>query len=101
MPCETRATAASDSRASRPRRAGVPARWPRCRDILRCVSRGGESSGVLCKGKGGKCLATRAAQRRRTDPPVPDTAIIFNPKARSEKSRELAEVLREVAPEAE
>jgi YegS/Rv2252/BmrU family lipid kinase len=32
---------------------------------------------------------------------VPDTVIIFNPKARSEKSRDLAEVLREVAPEAE
>ena len=33
--------------------------------------------------------------------PVPDTVIIFNPKARSEKSRDLADVLREVAPEAE
>jgi YegS/Rv2252/BmrU family lipid kinase len=32
---------------------------------------------------------------------MPDTVIIFNPKARSEKSRDLAEVLREVAPEAE
>ena len=31
---------------------------------------------------------------------MPDTAIIFNPKARSEKSRDLASVLREVAPEA-
>jgi len=30
-----------------------------------------------------------------------DTVIIFNPKARSEKSRELADVLREIAPEAE
>ena len=29
-----------------------------------------------------------------------DTAIIFNPKARSEKSRDLASLLREVAPEA-
>jgi diacylglycerol kinase (ATP) len=32
---------------------------------------------------------------------MPDSVIIFNPKARSEKSRNLAEVLREVAPEAE
>ena len=31
---------------------------------------------------------------------MPDTAIIFNPKARSEKSRDLASALREVAPEA-
>ncbi len=31
---------------------------------------------------------------------MPDTAIIFNPKARSEKSRDLASLLREVAPEA-
>ena len=30
-----------------------------------------------------------------------DSVIIFNPKARSEKSRELADVLREIAPEAE
>ncbi len=32
---------------------------------------------------------------------MPDTVIIFNPKARGEKSRDLADVLREVAPEAE
>ena len=32
---------------------------------------------------------------------MPDTVIIFNPKARSEKSRGLAEALREAAPEAE
>ena len=32
---------------------------------------------------------------------MPDTAIIFNPKARSEQSRGLADQLREVAPEAE
>ncbi len=32
---------------------------------------------------------------------MPDTVIIFNPKARSEKSRGLADVLREVAPGAE
>jgi YegS/Rv2252/BmrU family lipid kinase len=32
---------------------------------------------------------------------VPDIAIIFNPTARSEKSRGLADILREVAPEAE
>ena len=33
--------------------------------------------------------------------PVREAVIIFNPKARSEKSRDLAAVLREVAPEAE
>src|SRR6266446_6785349 len=38
---------------------------------------------------------------RRIDRPVPDIAIIFNPKARSEQSRGLADQLREVAPEAE
>jgi YegS/Rv2252/BmrU family lipid kinase len=32
---------------------------------------------------------------------MPESVIIFNPKARSEKSRELADVLREIAPEAE
>ena len=32
---------------------------------------------------------------------MPDSVIIFNPKARSEKSRDLADVLREIAPEAE
>ena len=32
---------------------------------------------------------------------MPDSVIIFNPKARSEKSRDLADVLRELAPEAE
>ena len=32
---------------------------------------------------------------------MPERVIIFNPKARSEKSRDLAEVLREIAPDAE
>ena len=31
---------------------------------------------------------------------MPESVIIFNPKARSEKSRDLADVLREIAPEA-
>ncbi len=54
------------------------------------------------KGKGGKYLATRAQRSvEGTDTPVADTVIIFNPKARSEKSRDLADVLREIAPEAE
>ena len=32
---------------------------------------------------------------------MPEHVIIFNPNARSEKSRDLAETLREIAPEAE
>ena len=56
----------------------------------------------MCKGKGGKCSGNaRAAQRRSSGSPVPDHVIIFNPNARSEKSRHLADVLREIAPEAE
>ncbi len=55
----------------------------------------------MCKGKGGKCLASGGAHTVEAAPDMPDHAIIFNPNARSEKSRDLADTLREIAPDAE
>ena len=46
-------------------------------------------------------LASRRTRAVEAAPDMPEHVIIFNPKARSEKSRDLAEVLREIAPEAE